>query len=73
MTVGEFKKKLECYQDDVEIFTHSYCDLTCQDSFSDPMIWQQHVRTYKTKKGYTFYTTEWHQEKSKQHIVLVVA
>ncbi len=73
MTVGELRRKLELYKDDVEIFMHHYDDLCCQDWYSDPFVAPDTVRTYTTKKGYVTYTNYSHQEHSKQHTVLVIS
>lgn len=74
MTVGELRKKLEMYKDDVEIFTHTYCDLTCQDSFGDPFVMIEDVRVNKVRKTGHEYYTKWNaQTGAKQHTILVIS
>lgn len=72
MTVGELKAKLALYNDDTEIFMHSWDDLSCQNSYFDPTIYDETVRTYTTKKGSVYYTKDLHQLGSKQHTILVI-
>ncbi len=71
MTVGELRKKLEIYKDDVEIFLHGYDDLTCSDSFNDMSVNQTWVRIGVTRKGYTYYTQH-NWDSHKEHTVLVI-
>lgn len=72
MTVGELKAKLAMYNDDTEIYAYQYDDLSCQDAYFDPVIRQEDVRTYLTRRGYLCYTNLFHHEESKQHTVLVI-
>ena len=73
MTIGELRKKLEMYKDDVEIFVGHYDDLHGDISYCDPTVNQTPVDCKLDKSGQWYYSLwKWYGKRRAKHTILVI-